>query len=88
MNYFIGPNASAYKKTEHPTEKPEALIERLVLVNTNEGEIILDPFCGSSTLAAVCEKLNRRWIGIEFKKEYCKMAKERIEREIEQLKLF
>lgn len=87
-NYFISPNASAYKKTNHPTEKPEILIQHLIEVNSNENEIILDPFLGSGTLAIVCERLKRKWIGIEINKEYCEMAKKRILNEIKQLKFF
>lgn len=87
-NYFIYPNASVYKKTKHPTEKPEKLLERLVLVNTNENEIILDPFFGSGTLGVVAERLGRRWIGIELNEEYCEMAKNRIKIEISEQRLF
>ncbi len=79
MNYFIYPNASVWKKTKHPTEKPEKLIERLVLVNSNEGEIILDPFFGSGTTGVVAKRLGRKFIGIEMEESYCRMAKERID---------
>ena len=85
-NYMLMPNASAYKKTDHPTEKPEKLISHIIIVNTNEEDIVLDPFLGSGTTAVACEKLNRRWIGIEISEEYCKIAKKRIEEEARQLK--
>jgi len=76
------------RRYDHPTTKPLGLIEDLIYFYSNENDLVLDPFLGTGTTAVACEKLNRRWIGIEFKEEYCKMAKERIEREIEQLKLF
>ena len=50
--------------------------------------IILDPFLGSGTTALACEKLNRRWIGIEISEKYCEIAKKRIEEYTSQLKLF
>ena len=46
---------------------------------TKEGDIVLDPFIGSGTTAVVCERLNRRWIGIEINPEYCEIAKQRIQ---------
>jgi len=71
----------------HPTQKPIQLMYNLVKHSTIEGEVLLDPFMGSGTTAAACEKLGRRWIGIEINKDYCEIAKQRIEREIAQLKL-
>ena len=50
----------------HPTQKPEALIERMVLASSNEGDCVLDPFCGSGTTLRVCQQLNRNAIGIEI----------------------
>lgn len=63
----------------HPTQKPEALIERLVLASTNEGDLVLDPFMGSGTTGAVCKKNNRDFMGIEKDNNYFNIAKERIE---------
>ena len=49
-----------------PTQKPEALLERIIKASSNEGDLILDPFCGCGTTIVVAEKLNRRWIGIDI----------------------
>jgi len=50
----------------YPTQKPEALLERVVQASSNEDQIVLDPFCGCGTAIAVAQKLNRRWIGIDI----------------------
>jgi site-specific DNA-methyltransferase (adenine-specific) len=76
------------KETDHPNEKPLLLIRKLITVGSNENDFIIDPFMGSGTTAVACEQLNRRWIGIEISEKYCEIAKQRIERERQQLKLF
>jgi len=63
----------------HPTQKPEALLERVILSSTNPGDIILDPFFGSGTTGAVAKKLSRHWIGIEAEVGYIALAQERID---------
>ena len=68
-------------KTKHKSQKPEKLIEIPIKCSSNENNIILDSFLGSGTTAVACKKLNRRWIGIEINKEYCEIAKKRIENE-------
>lgn len=55
-------NPVANEKTDYATQKPEALLERIIKASSNEGDLVLDCFCGSGTTAAVAEKLNRRWI--------------------------
>jgi site-specific DNA-methyltransferase (adenine-specific)/modification methylase len=77
-NYFISPNASAYKETEHPTEKPVKLIKHLITVNSNEGDIILDCFAGSGTTGKAAYELNRNCILIEKELEYCEIIKNRM----------
>lgn len=62
----------------HPTEKPVRLFEWLVLTYTNPGDLVLDSCIGSGTTAIACEKLGRRWMGIEQEETYCKMAQERL----------
>lgn len=57
---------------KHPTQKPEALLERVVLSSTNEGDVILDPFCGSGTTGAVALRHGRRFIGIDMDETYLK----------------
>lgn len=63
----------------HPTQKPEALIYRVLLACTKPGDIVLDPFFGTGTTGAVAKRLGRRWIGIEREAEYCAAATMRIE---------
>jgi modification methylase len=63
----------------HPTQKPEALLERVVLSSTKHGDIILDPFFGSGTTGAVAKKLGRHWIGIEADAGYITIAQKRID---------
>jgi modification methylase len=62
----------------HPTQKPEALLHRVLMATTNPGDTVLDPFFGTGTTGAVAEKLGRRWIGIERDKDYARAAEERI----------
>ena len=50
----------------YPTQKPEALLERIIKTGSNEGDMVLDPFCGCGTAIAVAQKLKRRWIGIDI----------------------
>ncbi len=59
-------NMMAKERLGYPTQKPETLIERIIEASSNEGDIVLDPFCGCGTTIAVAQKLNRRWIGIDI----------------------
>ncbi|MBN8830666.1 MAG: site-specific DNA-methyltransferase, partial [Sphingomonadales bacterium] len=62
----------------HPTQKPEALLYRILLACTQKGDVVLDPFFGTGTTGAVARRLGRRWIGIEREDSYCEVARERI----------
>jgi modification methylase len=62
----------------HPTQKPEALLHRVLLATTNPGDTVLDPFFGTGTTGAVAKRLGRNWIGIERDADYAKAAEERI----------
>ncbi len=62
----------------HPTQKPEALLYRVILSSSNPGDVILDPFFGTGTTGAVAKKLQRRWIGIEREPTYAELARQRI----------
>jgi modification methylase len=64
----------------HPTQKPEALLHRIILATTREGDVVLDPFFGTGTTGAVATKLGRRFIGIERDADYVRAAQERIAR--------
>ena len=61
-------NPMAKSRTDYPTQKPEALLERIIKASSNEDSIVLDCFCGSGTTAAVAEKLGRRWIMADLNK--------------------
>jgi site-specific DNA-methyltransferase (adenine-specific) len=63
--------------TKHPTEKPEILLERILLLGSEQGATVLDPFMGSGTTGAVAKKLDRNFIGFEICEEYFNIAKER-----------
>jgi len=62
----------------HPTQKPEALLSRVLLASTKPGDVVLDPFFGTGTTGAVAKRLGRRWIGIERDTDYAKAARGRI----------
>jgi modification methylase len=62
----------------HPTQKPEALLHRVLLSSTKAGDVVLDPFFGSGTTGAVAKRLGRRWIGLEREEAYAKAAERRI----------
>jgi modification methylase len=64
----------------HPTQKPEALLHRVLLATTNPGDVVLDPFFGTGTTGAVARRLGRKWIGIERDKDYAAIARERIDK--------
>ncbi len=62
----------------HPTQKPEALLHRVLLASTNVGDVVLDPFFGTGTTGAMARRLGRRWLGIERDPDYAAAARERI----------
>ncbi len=59
-------NSQAQERLGYPTQKPEALLERLIGASSNEGCLVLDPFCGCGTAIAVAQRLNRKWVGIDI----------------------
>ncbi|MBI3050080.1 MAG: restriction endonuclease [Acidobacteria bacterium] len=59
-------NAAAAERLDYPTQKPEALLERIIEASSREGDLVLDPFCGCGTTIIAAQKLNRRWIGIDI----------------------
>jgi site-specific DNA-methyltransferase (adenine-specific) len=59
-------NNRSREKLGYPTQKPEALLERIIKTTSNEGDIILDAYCGCGTTIAVAQRLNRRWIGMDI----------------------
>lgn len=76
--WAIGTPTSEEKKFgKHPTQKPVALLERVVLSSTNPGNVILDPFTGSSTTGIVAAQNGRKYIGIDLDKDYLELSKKR-----------
>lgn len=70
---------SMSENTNHPTQKPEKLIAKLILASSNPGDMVFDPFAGSGTTAVTAKKLGRHFIGIEQEKEYAALACKRLE---------
>jgi DNA modification methylase len=73
---FIGPTDS--ERQGYPTQKPEALLERIIKASSNEGDIVLDPFCGCGTTVSVAKRLGRRFIGVDISPKACKVIAGRI----------
>lgn len=71
-------HAGSKERLGYPTQKPEALLERIILASSNEGDVILDPFCGCGTAIAVAEKLRRPWIGIDIAPTAMKICEARL----------
>lgn len=67
------------ENTDHPTQKPEKLIAKLILASSNPQDVVFDPFLGSGTTAVVAKKLGRKFVGIEREKEYVALAMKRLE---------
>ena len=65
----------------YPTQKPVALLERIIKTASNEGDIVLDPFCGCGTTLVAAQKLKRRWIGIDISPTACKLMRKRMQKE-------
>jgi site-specific DNA-methyltransferase (adenine-specific) len=67
------------ERTGYPTQKPEALLERIIRSSSNEGDLVLDPFCGCGTALAVAERLGRKWIGIDVAPLALELTRKRLE---------
>lgn len=67
------------EREQHPTQKPEALLERIILASSHPGDVVLDPFVGSGTTCKVADVLDRKWIGIDINPDYIAMSQKRIE---------
>lgn len=67
------------ENTEHPTQKPEKLVAKIILASSDEGDFIFDPFLGSGTTSVVAKKLGRKYLGIELDKKYCLLAEKRLD---------
>ena len=69
------------EKVGYPTQKPLALLERIIRASSNEGDTVLDPFCGCATTCVAAEKLGRRWIGIDLSEKAIQLVRTRLERD-------
>lgn len=79
---FRPPNAAEKSFGKHPTQKPVALLERIILGSTNEGDLIMDPFSGSSSTGVAAIRTKRRFVGIELESEFLSLSKKRLEQAI------
>ena len=75
-------NPRAKERTGYPTQKPLALLERIIQASSDEGDVVLDPFCGCATALIAAEKLERQWIGIDLSPKAKELVKGRMEREL------
>lgn len=71
--HYCNPN-----RQNHPTQKPEGLIERMVMASSSENDVVLDPFSGSGTTLRVCQQINRKAIGFELNPDYVELTKDRL----------
>jgi len=73
------PKMAEKKHGKHPAQKPESLLRRVILASTNEGDVVLDPFTGSSTTGVVAYRLSRKFIGIDLEKKFLDISIKRFE---------
>jgi len=73
------PYWSMPENTDHPTQKPEKLLAKIILASSKEGNLVFDPFNGSGTTTVVAKKLGRRYVGVEIDETYCCLALKRLE---------
>lgn len=66
------------EREQHPTQKPEALLDRIVQSSSNEGDLVVDPFVGSGTTVRVADILDRNWIGFDLNPDYIEMTRNRL----------
>ena len=76
-------STSSKERTGYPTQKPLALLERIIKASSNPGDMVLDPFCGCATTCIVAEKLNRQWVGIDLSGKAVELVKLRLERDLQ-----
>ena len=75
-------NAMAKERTGYPTQKPLALLRRIIEASSNENDVVFDPFCGCATTCIAAEQLNRQWIGIDVSIKAFELVKQRLEKEV------
>lgn len=79
------PERDKTERLGYPTQKPEALLERVVKASSKEGDLVLDPFCGCGTAVAVAERLNRKWVGIDITTLAINLIKHRMQKQFRDL---
>ena len=82
------PFSEEKKFGKHPTQKPIELLKRILLASTREGDLLLDPFCGSSTTGVAAVLFNRKYVGIDLEAEYLDLSKNRLQEAMRKLSLF
>jgi len=83
---ILSPRREEKRFGKHPTQKPLALLERIVRASTTRGDVVLDPFCGSGTTGVACVRHDREFIGIDTSEDYLKLAAARIRAELDRPK--
>src|SRR5207302_6073180 len=81
-DWWVGINSIQSQSAErlgYPTQKPEALIERIIKASSKEGDVVLDAYCGCGTTVAVAQRLKRKWIGIDITYQSISLMLRRIE---------
>ena len=76
------PQPRGREKTGYPTQKPLALLERIIRASSNEGDVVLDPFCGCATACVAAEKLGRQWVGVDISPKAAELVNRRLQDEI------
>ena len=76
------------ERVGYPTQKPLALLDRIIKASSNPGDMVLDPFCGCATACVAAERLDRKWVGIDISEKAAELVQVRIRQEINLLHLF
>ena len=76
------------ERVGYPTQKPLALLDRIIKASSNEGDFVLDPFCGCATACVSAEKLGRQWVGIDLSDQAAPLVKRRLRAELPQYQMF
>ena len=78
------PSSAGEERTDYPNQKPLALLERIIKASSNEGDMVLDPFCGSATTCVAAERLNRHWVGIDISPSVEDITKMRLTNQVDE----
>ena len=81
-------NPKANERVGYPTQKPILLLEKIIQLVTNEGDIVLDPFCGSGTTLVAAKLLNRKFVGIDISDDAIQLTQERLKTRYEQIQIY